>query len=322
MKKTRKVLARVLTLALALSLFSVNAFAAADGTLTVEAGSVTAAPGETVDVTVSITGNPGIVGFGLGISYDEAALTLKTVTDAGVFGTGGATINQNPNDDSCDCYVLFAKPLNTGNISTTGKLLTLSFTVAANAADDDYAIVLAVDDATSTTLSAVSGAAVNGKITVGGTSTDVPTVENQTGATPTATVSFSEDGKTMNVKNDAACVVLVKKTDGTYTKLTVQAGGSAQSGYNFDVSGLAAGESIVVAVKGDANGDGQVTIADRAAIAFALLGSDNNLHKDLSAMGTIVGDVNGDSQITIADRAAVAFALLGSDNSLHKDLAW
>lgn len=304
MKKAMKVLALLLALTMAMGVLCMNAFAANDS-LTVVAECVTAEPGATVDVSVDITANPGVVAFGLSIEYDENVLTLNSVTDKGVFGTSGATVNQQPADDSCDCYVLFEKALSEQNITATGNLLTLHFAVADNAAAGDYTIELAVFDATNTALSAVNGAAEEGKITVklDGDTLDVPTVENQTGTNPSATVSFSEDGKTMNVKNDAACVVLVKKADGTYEKLSIQEGDSAQNSYNFDVSNLPVGASIVVAVKGDANGDGKVTVDDAIAQASAWVNSTS-----LGAALDLIADVDGRTGITLEDAVATATA--------------
>lgn len=133
----------------------------------------------------------------------------------------------------------------------------------------------------------------------------VPTVDNQTGATPTAAVTFSEDGTTMNVKNDAACVVLVKSGD-TYTKLTATP--NAAGGYDFDVSTLPEGASIVVAVKGDATGDGSMDVSDVLACMYAFTGSGDAL----TNLQTMVADTDGNGTVDVTDVLALMYAFTGT----------
>ena len=169
MKKTRKVLALALTLVLALGLLSVNAFADDTNTLTVEAASVTAAPGSTVDVAVKLTANPGVVALSLGISYDESVLTLNSVTDKELFKEEKVTnteINMKPSDENYDCYVLFDGALNSANVTATGDLLVLNFTVNKDAEEGDYSIDLTIADTANNANNTVTATATNGKITV------------------------------------------------------------------------------------------------------------------------------------------------------------
>ena len=59
-------------------------------------------------------------------------------------------------------------------------------------------------------------------------------------------------------------------------------------------------------LRGDVNGDGQVTIADVTALVNIILGSQGG--------DTSVADLNGDSQITIADVTSLVNIILGKGN--------
>lgn len=72
----KKVLSFMLAAVLVLAVVPV-AFAASKPTLTVS--SVSANPGDTITLSVSIKNNPGINSFTLGFSYDETKLKLKDV---------------------------------------------------------------------------------------------------------------------------------------------------------------------------------------------------------------------------------------------------
>ena len=65
-------------------------------------------------------------------------------------------------------------------------------------------------------------------------------------------------------------------------------------------------KEISVVLRGDVNGDGQVTIADVTALVNIILGSQGG--------DTSVADLNGDSQITIADVTSLVNIILGKGN--------
>ena len=84
--------------------------------------------------------------------------------------------------------------------------------------------------------------------------------------------SYFVTGSTLNVQNDAACVVLYT-TDGgeTYTKLT--AAKNETAGYDFDLTGVPANAVIKIAIKGDVTGDGLVTSRDALAASRIAAGN-------------------------------------------------
>ena len=64
-------------------------------------------------------------------------------------------------------------------------------------------------------------------------------------------------------------MVLVKKADGTYQKLTATTG---ENGKHSFTATLAADDSIVVALKGDVDGDGVITAAEARKLLGASSG--------------------------------------------------
>lgn len=127
---------------------------------------------------------------------------------------------------------------------------------------------------------------------------NTPKVDNKTGSetapdAPKAEVSFKDNNETATVECDVACVVLAKTADG-YVKLEAKA--NDNGGYDFDLSGITGEIELVVAVKGDANGDGKITNADAVAAKAAFLEMST-----LDEEHAIFADVNGDGKISNAD---------------------
>lgn len=92
-------------------------------------GTVTAAPGETVTVPVSITKNPGINTFSLGFDYDTSMLQLTDVTVSANLG-GQFT------------YSKKAVWLNSSDTTYTGEILTLTFNVLSDSVDGGAAVTV------------------------------------------------------------------------------------------------------------------------------------------------------------------------------------
>ena len=103
---------------------------------------------------------------------------------------------------------------------------------------------------------------VNGECACGAKDPEAPeqptyNIQNQTGNAANYTVN----GTVMNVQNELACVVLVENTDGTYSRLGAVANDAG--GYDFDLSDVG-NLTVIIAVKGDANGDGKINNIDVA----------------------------------------------------------
>ncbi len=145
--------------------FSTLSIFAADGAV-ISVQNVTATAGSTVDVTVSITGNPGIATMGMTVTFDEA-LTLIGAKNGEAFSDLTLTVpaqlkNGGAVTDSC----IFAW-FGTDNVTDNGVILTLTFRVSADAAANrDHAISVNCDDVNNDQKQRVSVSAVDGAVKV------------------------------------------------------------------------------------------------------------------------------------------------------------
>ena len=121
--------------------------------------------------------------------------------------------------------------------------------------------------------------------------------------------SYVVTGNTLNVQNDAACVVLWTDDGGeTYTKLAATQ--NEAGGYDFDLTNVPANAVIKIAIKGDMNGDGVLGFAD-ATMVMNAYGND----APLSKLAELVADVDGISGIQFADATRIMNAW-GNDQYL------
>lgn len=123
-----------------------------------------------------------------------------------------------------------------------------------------------------------------------GTSADAPTIIV---TAPAAGWKLdAENIFTVASDNDVACVVLVKKANGSYEKLTAT---TADDKHSFTAT-LAKGDSIVVALKGDVSGDGLVNNTDVIQAQAA------SLHKvELSGFKVYCAMVSGSTSVVNTD---------------------
>ena len=105
--------------------------------------------------------------------------------------------------------------------------------------------------------------------------------------------------------NTPACMVLVKNGD-QYTR--VAATKNADNTYNFNVSNLPEGASIVVAAKADLDGNGTIDAPETVQIKAAQLG---NL-TTFSNLQNMVADLDGNGEIDAAETVQIKAAQLGN----------
>lgn len=150
-----------MALLLAIGLFSVPV-AAVGATVTVS--SVEADPGDTVAITVSLSGNPGVVVMRLQLKYDTSVLTLTDVKDEGKLGK-----NTHSNDLTAMPYVLYwNNPVSKNDYTANGTLVTLTFQVAEDARYGEYPIDITCSeqDVLNAIMDPVPVTAMAGKVTV------------------------------------------------------------------------------------------------------------------------------------------------------------
>ena len=106
----------------------------ADTTPKITVSSVKAQRGNTVDVKINITNNPGILAMAFCIGYDSSVLEYKNHTQ-------GFLTNYNVKDHSEEGYVSFVN-VEESETKQNGTMLTLSFKVKSNAPFGNYDIVV------------------------------------------------------------------------------------------------------------------------------------------------------------------------------------
>ncbi len=142
----------------------VTSYAASTGTFTVS--SVSGKAGETVTVNVSISNNPGIVATKLSFSYDKAILTLLSVEDKGLLGTGSFVAGNNLS--LIPYSVTWEDSLSSTNHTSNGVIASLTFKISDTAAIGTYPITISYDTGSTfdTNLNDVKFNTVNGSVTV------------------------------------------------------------------------------------------------------------------------------------------------------------
>lgn len=145
-----------------------------------------------------------------------------------------------------------------------------------------------------------------------GTSVDAPTIIV---TAPAAGWKLgAENTFTVASDNDVACVVLVKKADGTYQKLTATTGENGKHGFTAT---LAEGDSIIVALNGDMNGDGVVNASDATLVSRACLSESHKAYKALNDQATCaIGTPNAAVAVMI-NRACLSAA-----HKAYKAMSW
>jgi len=298
MRKMTKGLALILLLTMLLS--TVAMAAGSTNSLIISAGEVTAEPGGTVTVPVSVTQNPGIVGVTLQITYNSDVLTLQE--ENGLVNKNllsGASFVPNATTPGI-VKVMFENGI-ADNYIDVGTLMELNFNVSDTAEAKDYPIYVSVLEAYEDQVKKVTAVDTDGKVTVQAETPLEARIENLTGTTAAATVTapasgWSDSANTFTVSNSVACVVLVKDANGTYTRLTATGSGNSYSfttPADFDLSE----DQIVIAVKGDVYGnDGKVNLYDVMVARAASNGA------SLTSPQIQTGDVyNNDGKINLYD---------------------
>lgn len=101
-----------------------------------------------------------------------------------------------------------------------------------------------------------------------------------------SSATYKVTGNTLNVQNDAACVVLYTIDNGeTYTKLVATA--NKAGGYDFDLTNVPANAVIKIAIQGDFNMDGSVDALDAVMVNRAAAGllPHNELQSQIGHVG-------------------------------------
>ena len=147
---------------LPMAVFAIEAAEPTENKMKLSVSSVTAMPGETVDVTVNLLNNPGISSLKINVSYDKV-LQLSDITFNSEFGAYVTA----PTPYSSPQTITFISPLE--DVHTSGVFATLKFTIASDVSDNyDAAITITYnpEDIMNGGFDEIPMDVENGKITV------------------------------------------------------------------------------------------------------------------------------------------------------------
>lgn len=156
----KRFLSVLMTVALLLN--TVALMASAADAMTIQVSTVTAAPGETVQVQITLADNPGISSLKLKVAYDEV-LTLTNVEFDSAFGAYATAPQPYTSPQTLSCISPMA------DITADGIFATLTFLVAEDAEDGTFADVelsYDADDVFNGSYDLVPVTIVNGKVAV------------------------------------------------------------------------------------------------------------------------------------------------------------
>ena len=139
-KKTSCIFSLVMIVCLLMSFDMLSCFALSSKTPSIVIGSAREKAGDTVDVTITMSDNPGFVSANLYVNYDEDFLTLKNVKDGGLLS--GVTHSDNYTSPYGLCWV---NDLAKENFKVNGVLATLTFEISKNAKPGKTTISLEQD---------------------------------------------------------------------------------------------------------------------------------------------------------------------------------
>ena len=323
MKRTR-MLSILLAVLLAFS-FSAAVLAAEPMTVTVETKADAVQVGDEVSLAVSIAGNPGFTNYQWTLEYDADSLEVKKVENKlnGLFDTReeagtvflGLVNSQPVSEDGTALVVTFLVKQDAADglseVKISSKKLS-NVPEKVEAIDAQYiagGVTIASTTGGSTTGGSTTGGSTTGGSTTGGSTTGGSTTGGSTtggsttgGSTTGGSTTGSErmvelvggnssatykvTGNTLNVQNDAACVVLYTIDNGeTYTKLAATA--NEAGGYDFDLTNVPANAVIKIAIQGDFNMDGSVDALDAVMVNRAAAGllPHNELQSQIGHVG-------------------------------------
>ena len=267
-----------------LAALSLPLFAAAAGEAVINVSSVSAHAGEAVDVTVDFSGNPGINTCTFSVEYDEAALTLDSVSASEAIGGTFVYVSRG---------VWFAE----SDTAYNGTFFTLHFTVKDSVAPGSYPVSISYAEGD---ISNANEADVNFDISAGGVTVvsagkytltmDGVAGEYFAGETVSLNAEFYTDGQ-----NGYRFAYWSGDTD-------VLADTSASEiSFTMPEKDITLTKNYIMV--GDANGDGRVNGTDTNYMKRALTG-------DLT--GTSAMDINLDERWNGTDANLLKRILVGS----------
>lgn len=184
--------------------------------------------GDTVDVKVRISGNPGIISMRIFVKYDKDALKFIKASNGEIFNESAATFGDNV--DANPYTLLWEDALSTENYTADGILVTLTFEILDTAVEgrSDIEVVLDSGSTFNSNIEEVNFGISNGFVNVTDEIIEAPKYDSPT---IEAADAFAQVGETisvpitvynnpgiialkLSVEYDSKCLSLVEAIDG------------------------------------------------------------------------------------------------------------
>lgn len=193
--------------------------------------------GDTVDVTITISNNPGFVSANLYVKYDESILTLKKVKDGGLLS--GVTHSDNYTSPYGLCWV---NDLSTENFKVNGVLATLTFEISKESNPGSTTISLE-QDILNCDIENVVFDLVSGKVEISSSSqskdSDLPETTSKA-SNSDSNVNSVDDSDKASKSNESVNQSEVKDSDASDIN---------EKSEDYDATVLSSGDSVINAEK-------------------------------------------------------------------------
>lgn len=266
MNKTYKIMIFIFVFVMIVfSLTSMNmftTFAVSSENPSIAINSARGKAGDTVDVTITMSNNPGFVSANLYVKYDENILTLKKVKDGGLLS--GVTHSDNYTSPYGLCWV---NDLSKENFKVNGVLATLTFEISKDAKSGESTISLE-QDILNCDVENVIFDLISGKVEINASSHQ----EDSDLAESTSNVSNSDSNINSDNNSDKA-----SKSNESVNHSDVKDSDESnisEKSDNYDTTDLSTGDSLVSSEKSatsDSAADKGGWIAQTVSIIIAII---------------------------------------------------
>ncbi|MBQ3150482.1 MAG: hypothetical protein IJB86_04475 [Clostridia bacterium] len=281
---------------------------ASQGQIRIE--TISANPGEPVEVGVFLDSNPGFVGLRMFIGYDSDVMTLTQAQDLidGDISTFGKDLTKNP------YTLLWVDALSEKNYTVTGMIAKLYFDVSETALAGKYLITAELDAGSTfdVDINDVPFDIINGEVEI----------KDQTPAVPVKLVPAEGSTTVIDEENGYIYGLELGMDEESFKSdfVTVEGNGSLSFSY---VAALATGAKVsltdndtnetvaeyTVIILGDCNGDGSITASDLTELKGDISGS---VAIDATSPEYFALDVNGDGLLTSSDLTMLKSVVSGA----------
>ena len=135
-----------------------------DDTEGIKVGSVNAAKGSTVQIPVTITNNPGIIGMALTVTYNENVMTMTSVSKGEAIS---GVLEMTPSKElNSGCNIIFDSVTVSDENIKDGVIVYLTFTIKSDAAAGSYPVTITASGILNNNVEEVEVPLTNGSVTI------------------------------------------------------------------------------------------------------------------------------------------------------------